>query len=193
MESLELIRDYAHNNNVPIMTDEGISFLTDYIKSHNVKSILEIGAAIGYSSIMMCLVDEGIFVTTIERDKERYDMAIENISDFKLNDRINLIFGDALECDITGKYDLIFIDAAKAQNIKFFEKYKINLKDTGTIITDNMNFHGFVDLDMKEIHSRNLRQLVRKLKKYQQFLLDNEEFSTEFLNTGDGVAISVRK
>lgn len=192
MESLELIRDYAHNNNVPIMTDEGISFLTDYIKSHNVKSILEIGAAIGYSSIMMCLVDSDISVTTIERDKERYDMAIENISDFKLNDRINLIFGDALECDITGKYDLIFIDAAKAQNIKFFEKYKANLADSGTIITDNMNFHGFVDLDMKEIYSRNLRQLVRKLKKYHEFLKDNKEFTTEFLNTGDGIAISIR-
>ena len=115
------IKDYAVVNNVPIMTDEGIEFLTNYIKNNNVKRILEVGTAIGYSAIMMCNVRDDITVTTIERDKVRYDEAVKNVDSFNYNDRIELIFGDALEVEIEGKYDLIFIDAAKAQNIKFFE------------------------------------------------------------------------
>ena len=187
------IKDYAVKNNVPIMTDDGIEFLTDYIKKNNVKRILEVGTAIGYSAIMMCNVSDDITVTTIERDKVRYDEAVKNVDSFNYNDRIDLIFGDALEVEIEGKYDLIFIDAAKAQNIKFFEKYKVNLDDNGTIITDNMNFHGLVFKDESEIESRNLRQLVRKVKNYKVFLLENKNYETEFLDIGDGIAISVRK
>lgn len=187
------IKDYAVKNNVPIMTDDGIEFLTDYIKKNNVKRILEVGTAIGYSAIMMCNVSDDITVTTIERDKVRYDEAVKNVDLFNYNDRIDLIFGDALEVEVEGKYDLIFIDAAKAQNIKFFEKYKVNLDDNGTIITDNMNFHGLTFMEDTTNLSRNLKQLVRKLKNYHEFLENNEEFSTEFLDIGDGIAISKRK
>ena len=69
---IKQIKDYAELNNVPIMTDDGIDYLTKYIKDNNVKNILEVGAAIGYSSIMMCGVDKDITVTTIERDEKRY-------------------------------------------------------------------------------------------------------------------------
>ena len=84
----------------------------------------------------------------------------------------------------------IFIDAAKAQNIKFFEKYKLNLNNNGTIITDNMYFHGLIFKDDKDIESRNLRQLMRKLKKYHNFLKGNKEFNTKFIDIGDGIAIT---
>lgn len=187
---IKQIKDYALTNNVPIMTDDGITFLTEYIKKNSVKRILEIGTAIGYSAIMMCNVDKDITVTTIERDKVRYDEAVKNINLFNYSDRINIIFGDALEVDITGKYDLIFIDAAKAQNIKFFEKYKVNLDDNGAIITDNMNFHGLTFMEDTTNLSRNLRQLVRKLKNYHEFLENNTEFFTKFYDIGDGIAIS---
>ena len=118
--ALEEIREYAEENNVPIMTEDGIKFLTNYIKKHNIKKILEIGAAIGYSAIMMALVDEEIEITTIERDEKRYLEAVKNIKKFKLEDRINLIYKDAFDVKLDDKYDLLFIDAAKAQNIKFF-------------------------------------------------------------------------
>lgn len=192
-ELIDKIKDYAVKNNVPIMNDDGIKFLTDYIKNNNVKRILEVGTAIGYSAIMMCNIDKDITVTTIERDKVRYDEAVKNVDSFNYNNRINLIFGDALDVEIEGKYDLIFIDAAKAQNIKFFEKYKVNLDDNGTIITDNMNFHGLTFMVDTTNLSRNLKQLVRKLKNYHEFLRENEEFSTEFYDIGDGIAISKRK
>ena len=189
---IKQMKDYAELNNVPIMTDDGIDYLTKYIKDNNVKNILEVGAAIGYSSIMMCGVDKDITVTTIERDEKRYLEAIKNIKKFNLEDRINLIYKDALEVDLEDKYDLIFIDAAKAQNRKFFERYEKNLKKDGTIITDNMNFHGLVNTDPSKIDSRNLRQLVRKVREYKEFLEENKSFKTEFLDIGDGLAISKR-
>ena len=81
---IEKIENYAKTNNVPIMEKEGIDFLTNYIKENNIKSILEIGSAIGYSAIKFCLVSNDVTVTTVERDKNRYDMAVQNINDFKL-------------------------------------------------------------------------------------------------------------
>ncbi len=192
-EEIESIKNYALENNVPIMQDDGINYLTNYIKKNKIKKILEIGTAIGYSAIMMCLVDNDIEVTTIERDEKRYLEAIKNVKKFKLEDRINLIYNDALEVKINEIYDLIFIDAAKAQNTKFFEKFERNLRDGGSIITDNMYFHGLVFKDEEDIGSRNLRQLVRKVKNYTLFLEKNNKYDTEFLNIGDGLAISIKK
>ncbi len=192
-EEIESIKSYALENNVPIMQDAGINYLTNYIKKNKIKKILEIGTAIGYSAIMMCLVDSDVEVTTIERDEKRYLEAIKNIKKFKLEDRINLIYNDALEVKINDTYDLIFIDAAKAQNTNFFEKFERNLKSEGSIITDNMYFHGLVFKDEEEIGSRNLRQLVRKVKNYTLFLERNNKYDTEFLNIGDGLAISIKK
>lgn len=189
-EEIKKIEEYAIKNNIPIMQKDGIEFLLKYIKENKVKKILEIGTAIGYSSIRMALLDEDIFITTIERDEERYIEAKNNINKFNLQNRINLIFKDALEVELNDKYDLIFIDAAKAQNIKFFEKYKSNLEKNGTIITDNMYFHGLIFKEEKEIDSRNLRQLMRKLKNYHIFLKENKEFNTTFIDLGDGIAIS---
>lgn len=189
---IEKIEKYAHENNVPIMEKEGIDFLTNYIKEKNIKSILEIGSAIGYSAIKFCLVDEDVTVTTVERDKNRYDMAVQNINEFKLNDRIEIINDDAFNIDILKKYDLIFIDAAKSQYIKFFEKFKNNLNENGVIISDNLKFHGLVDGNYDNL-SRNVKGIVRKLKAYIDFLNNNEDFETNFLNIGDGVGISKKQ
>lgn len=189
---LEKIEEYAKEKNIPIMQKEGIEFLTKYINDNKVKSILEIGSAIGYSAIKMALIDKDIKITTIERDKERYDIAVNNINRFNLNDQIEIINDDAFNVNLNNKYDLIFIDAAKAQYIKFFEKFKVNLNDNGVIISDNLDFHGLTT-NMKSIKSRNLRQLVRKINDYNDFLKTNNEFKTTFYHLGDGVAISRRK
>lgn len=186
------IEEYAENNNIPIMLKDGIEFLCEYIKNNNVKTILEIGSAIGYSAIKMALVDENIKITTIERDKNRYDLAIKNIDDFNLNKQIDIILDDAFNVELIDKYDLIFIDAAKSQYIKFFEKFKVNLKENGVIFSDNLDFHGLVKSEEK-IESRNVRGIVRKLKNYIEFLKNNEEFETNFYSIGDGIAVSKRQ
>ena len=183
---------YASTNNVPIIELDSIKFIMKYIKLNKVKSILEIGAAIGYSAIKMASISDDIKVTTIERDSFRYNEAVKNIEYNNLNDRINIILGDALEVNIEGSYDLIFIDAAKAQSIKFFEKYSPLLKDNGTIITDNINFHGLTFSD-NPAPTRNLRQLTRKIKTYLEFLENNKEYDSKYINIGDGVIVSKKK
>lgn len=186
---LEEIESYAHEHNVPIMLPDGINFLTEYIKENQVCNILEIGSAIGYSAIKMALVNPKIHVTTIERDQERYDLAVKNIKTFHLEHQIDIILADAFSVTLEDKYDLIFIDAAKSQYIKFFEKFKQNLKDSGTIISDNLDFHGLTHTK-ERIESRNVRQLVRKINAYITFLEENKEFNTTFLTVGDGIGIS---
>lgn len=185
---IEDLEKYALENHVPIMLKDGIDFLTDYIKKNGIKSVLEIGTAIGYSSIKMAFC--GVSVTTIERDKNMYEKALNNVNLFNMNDKIHLIFADALDVDLKGKYDLIFIDAAKSQYIKFFEKFQKNLNTNGVIITDNLSFHGLVN-DCSNC-SRNTKQLVKKIKKYIEFLKTNANFETTFLEIGDGISISKR-
>jgi len=189
---LEEIEMYAKENRVPIMMKDGIEYLCNYIKEHNIKRILEIGSAIGYSAIKMALVDNDIQITTIEKDENRYNIAVDNIMKFNLQDRINIILGDALETEIDGEYDLIFIDASKGNNINFFNKYSNNLKSYGIIITDNLLFHGLVR-DESKIETKNQRGIVRKIKQFVEFLDSNSEFETEYLDVGDGIAISRRK
>ena len=192
MVHIRVIEEYAKENNVPIMMKDGIEFLTNYIKENNVKTILEIGSAIGYSAIRMALVDESIKVTTIERDINRFNEAVKNIKEFNLENQIEIINADALEYTTDKQFDLIFIDAAKAQYIKFFEKYKTNLKQEGTIISDNLDFHGLVK-NPELTSNRNTKQLVRKINTYIEFLKENKEFKTEFISLGDGIGISKRQ
>ena len=189
---IEEIEKFASENNIPIMQKDGIEFLTNYIKENSIKNILEIGSAIGYSAIKMALVSNDIRITTVERDIERYNIAVENIKKFNLENRINIILGDALDTNITGIYDLIFIDAAKSQYIKFFEKYEENLKICGVVVTDNLSFHGLVE-DESKTTNRNTKQLVRKIRRYIDYLKNNDNYETVFYKLGDGIAISKRK
>ncbi|MBR4598736.1 MAG: class I SAM-dependent methyltransferase, partial [Treponema sp.] len=188
----DFIKNYAMQNEVPIMQDEGSDFICDYIKSHGVKSVFEIGTAIGYSAIRFAGLASDIRVTTIELDDERYNAAVKNVSEKGLSERITLIHGDALTAEIEGSFDLIFIDAAKAQYTKFFEKYKENLNENGVIISDNLSFHGMVE-DLSLTHNYSTKKLVKKIRKYIDFLKANEEFETEFFKKGDGISVSRRK
>lgn len=183
---------YAKENRVPIMLPDGIDYLCNYIKEHNVKRILEIGSAIGYSAIRMALVSDDITITTIEKDPVRYSEAVKNIHKCNLDKRINIILDDALNTIITGEFDLIFIDASKGNNINFFKKYSANLAKYGIIITDNLFFHGLVN-DESLIMTKNQRGIVRKIKEFIAFLDSNEEFVTEYISVGDGIAISKRR
>ena len=121
MEDLSSLKDYASENSVPIMFDEGIEFIVNYIKENDVRFILEIGTAIGYSAIKFAQINPEIRIFTIEYDIERYQKAVENITKLNLDDQITVFLGDALKFDFTEKFDLIFIDGAKSQYINFFE------------------------------------------------------------------------
>ena len=192
-EEIKNIKLYAQKNNVPIMQDEGISFLTTFIIKNKIKSVLEIGTAIGYSAIMMALANPLLKVTSVERDEKRYLEALNNVKKLNLEDRITLIFKDATDLTLDEKFDLVFLDAAKAQNTNFFKSFSRNLNDNGFIITDNLDFHGFVNQPESEIKSKNVRAIVRKIKEYIDFLEQNEAFETNFYKVGDGVSVSRKK
>ena len=189
---IEEMEKYALENNVPIMLKDGIEYLCEYIKENNIKNILEVGSAIGYSSIKMALIDKDIKITTIEKDYDRYLMAVNNIKYNNLDNQIDIIYNDAKEVELTKEYDLIFIDASKGNNKYFFEKFKNNLSNNGVIITDNLSFHGLVE-DETLIKTKNQRGIVRKIKDYLLFLDNNEEFITEYVSIGDRISISRRR
>lgn len=191
-QEIKIMKEYAKENDVPIMLDDGINFLTTFIIKHQIKNVLEIGTAIGYSAIMMALSSPNVKITSIERDHERYLEAVKNIKKFDLEDRITLIYNDAELVELKDQYDLIFIDAAKGKNRAFFEKFSKNLVKEGYVVTDNINFHGYVNKDESEIKTRNLRGLVRKIKEYITFLKNNSEFHTDFYEVGDGITVSKR-
>lgn len=182
---------YARDNNIPIIEKDSITFIMKYIKLNNVKNILEIGSAIGYSSILMASVAPDIKITTIEKDQTRYLECLKNVKKCGLEKNIDVVFQDALDLNLSGNYDLIFIDAAKGQNTKFFEKFSYFLSDKGVIITDNINFHGYVN-SKKEIESKNLNSLVEKIRDYIEFLKNNKEYTTKFYDIGDGLAVSFK-
>lgn len=185
------LRSYAKIHDVPIIQDMGLHFLRQVIMLKGVKTILEIGTAIGYSAIQMAKL--GASVDTIEINEESYNIALENIKKANLSDKINVYLDNALEIDLNKlkKYDLIFIDAAKAQYMNFFNRFKDLLNDKGVIVTDNLLFHGLVLND--NIESRNLRQLVNKIRNYNTWLIEQTDFDTSIYDIGDGMALSIKK
>ncbi len=193
MADIKDLKEYASIHNVPIMQEDGIDFLTTFIIKKQIKNVLEVGTAIGYSAIMMARCNKDVHITTIERDETRYMEALKNIKKFDLEDRITLIFNDALNVKLDEEFDLIFIDAAKGKNKDFFEHFENNLTMNGYIITDNMYFHGYVEKDESEITSKNILGIVRKIKDYTYFLENHMLYKTTIYDIGDGIAVTERR
>ncbi len=183
---------YAETNKIPIINEQGLALILQLVDLMKPKRFLEIGTAIGYCSINLATYNQEIAIDTIEKNNELYEIAIKNVNDAKLSGRINVLIGDALSFDTTQinyLYDIIFIDAAKAQYIHFFEKYAPLLNENGVIICDNLLFHGLVE-QTTPIVNKNLRHLVEKIRSYNAWLAKQKGFRTTFLDIGDGMSIT---
>jgi len=193
--SLEM-KAYADVKDVPIIKDDGLETMLQFLRLKKPKRLLEIGSAIAYSSIMLARHIEGIEIVTIERDEATYFKACENIKKAGFEDQIKIFHADALDFDVANlgvePFDVIFIDAAKSAYQRFFEKYEAFLAEDGLIISDNLLFHGHVFKTKQEL-SKNLGDLVRKLNTYSKWLADHEGYDTLFLPLGDGMAFSYRR
>lgn len=185
------IEEYGIKNNVPIMSEDTIEVIKNIITVNEFHTILEIGTAIGYSTICFASTPGVTNITSIERDPIRSSIAYNNVKESRLKN-ITLRHTDALEIEIKDKFDLIIIDAAKSQNMKFFNKFKENLNEDGIIIIDNLSFHGYVNQETR-IQSRNLRQMVNKIRKFIDFLNNNEEFTVKYIEVGDTLGVCKRK
>ena len=191
---IETLREYAEQNAVPIVDRLSLEMIKQLIRIQRAKNILEIGTAIGYSSMQFASVSNDIHITTIERDEEMITQAKSNFETYGYSSQIRLIEGNALEQynEVNDKqYDIIFIDAAKAQSKKFFEYYTPLLRNGGLVITDNVLYHGFVS-NIDIVRSRNVKQMVKKVQKFNDWLISLENYSTNFINMDDGLAISIK-
>lgn len=189
---LKSLREKAQKEDVPIIQEDGLRFLKQLLILTNPKSILEVGTAIGYSTIAMASFSDA-FVTTIERDEKRAKEAKKHFEEAELTSRIRLIEGDALEVDLEdlGQVDVLFIDAAKAQNIKFFERFEGLVRVGGIIVTDNLLFHGA--FNKQESQTRNVKQLLRKINDFNQYILKRKGYDTVIHPIGDGMSVSIKK
>lgn len=188
------LEEYAIKNHVPIIEYDSLMILKMLIKTNNVKTILEIGTAIGYSALHMASINKDIRIDTIERNREMFELATKNIKEYNKESQIKVHFADALEIELSNlqkKYDLIFIDAAKAQSEKFFNRFSPLLNENGIIVTDNILFHGCVETQVGL--TKNVLNMVKKIDAYNHQLAILEDYDTTYISTGDGLAVTTRK
>ena len=193
---LSTMEQFAKEHHIPIMELVAIESLLQFLRMQQPKSILEVGSAIGYSAIRMAYTLPEAVITTIEKDESRFQLASDYLEQAELTSRIQLLHGDALEIDVDSfsktNYDALFIDAAKGQYQRFFEKYSPLVPSGGVIYCDNMLMHGFTEIDIQEVPRRK-RTMVRNLQHFTKWLMNHEEYETTFLPIGDGITISIKR
>lgn len=190
---IEELKKQALQEGVPIIKDEGLAFLLNLIKERQCKNILELGTAVGYSSMMMAKLDKDIHIDTIEKNMEMYNQAVLNIRNEKLDKQIDVYGMPIEEFKTDKKYDLIFVDAAKAQYGKYMEMFLDNLDDDGVMVFDNMIFHGLI-YKVDEIESKNLKNLLKKIIKFRELVINDNRFDIMMDdNIGDGILVLSRR
>lgn len=188
------LREYAEKNHIYIVKPQVEKLLCVLMSLVKPKNILEVGTAIGYSSMLMLKYSgEDAQLTTIERDEEVLLMAKENIKARGVDGRIHTIFGDATEVlgSLSGEFDFVFIDAAKGQYRDHFEKSLKLIKSGGIILTDDVLYFGMTASD--ELATKKHITITRRLREYLDFLCSDDRFETTILPIGDGVAITYVK
>lgn len=190
---LAKMENYAHENSVPIVQKEVGSFLELMCMVHKPKKILEIGTAIGYSAILMALSLPEAHITTIERDEKMLNIAKQNIKNASLEDRIEVLYADAsvLLPELSGEYDMVFMDGAKAHYIYFLPHAIKLLRCGGLLISDNILYGGMVA--NRDLLIRRKITIVKRLKKYIDAICTDERLHTSILSIGDGVSVSYKK
>ncbi len=187
---LAQIEEYARVNEVPIAQPETIRLIENLIHILPSKRVLEIGSAIGYSSIIMA--NAGADVTTIERDENMFEALFSNIDRAGHSKNIHVHKGDALEIlgTLDGQYDFIFVDAAKGQYMEFLPHCMRMLKVGGIMFSDNILYKGMVATD--ELYKRRKVTIIRRLRNYLDTICNMDELNTVIVPVGDGAAISYR-
>lgn len=186
----------AERDGVPVLSGEGLRFLRQVLTMTQARKVLEIGTATGFSAIAMAKHHPDIEVITLERDAEMAVEARMNIKEAGLEDRITLVEEDALGIgtdSLGGPFDLVFIDGAKSQSLKFFRTYSPLVRKGGAVVVDNLMFHGLVGKDAPRAKNRNTRQLVRKIDAFNRWVVTLDDFETAIHPIGDGMSLSIRR
>ena len=190
IEELKKIKEKALEEHIPIIMDDTLDVIEEYLKDNKPKRLLEIGTAVGYSAICFTeFLDENGCIDTIEREHERVEEAKENIKKAEVDGKINIYEGDAVEIlpTLDYKYDVVFIDAAKGKYPFFLKEALRMLKSDGIIFADNILYKGYV---LSDYNKHKQRTAVRNLREYIKEATENENLDTEILEVGDGLAIT---
>lgn len=192
-EGLQEMEEYAKENHVPIIEPEVAQLLKVLLKTNKPKNILELGTAIGYSALIMAEATPNAQITSIERRADMILLAKENINKTPYKDRIKILEGDAEDVllKLDGKYDFIFLDAAKGQYMDFFNKCTKVLEPGGIIVSDNVLFKGMVASDKLVI--RRKKTIVKRLREFLKYINNTKGYTSCVIPIGDGVAITYRE
>lgn len=184
----------AYEKNVPIIPNDVVklvSFILDMVRP---KRILEIGMAVGFSSSLMSqFLAEGGSIDTIDRFPVMIEQAKINFKKFGLEDKINILEGDAKDIlpTLDEKYDIIFMDAAKGQYIQILPEVLRLLPVGGIIIADDVLQEGRVAQKYEEVPRRQ-RTIHKRMNEFLYEISHNKKLRSSILSIGDGVAL-IRK
>lgn len=183
MNLLTQIKQKSIQDKIPIVRDNTLGVINHLISNNGYSSILELGTAYGYSAYYFSLNKQVNKITTIEKDKQRYDIAREFL---KTNEKIKLINDDVFLYKPKKQYDLIFVDGPKSHQEKLVDKYLQYLNKNGTMVIDNIYLKKFDDLASL---TKNQKNLIIKIKKFREWLISQTKFKTKILDVDDGIAI----
>lgn len=184
----ELVQ-YANENRVPIISEDVARFVELLLKIIKPKNILEIGSAIGYSSMIMMRASDA-FIKTIEKDEKMYKILLENLKKYDLNKRITAINADAVKLlknmDKKILYDFCFIDANKSQYKEYLDLIYDLTSENALILIDNILFRGY---PAKEEDNKRYRTIIRNLKEFIDDVKSDKRFKTSLLTVHDGLLL----
>ena len=192
-ERITARRKAALDRGIPVADDETLQFLLVTLEAVKPVRILEIGTAVGLSSVAMLYACENARLTTIELEEDRYLEAKQNFADFGVSERVNAHLGDAGEilAMMDGEFDFVFLDGPKAQYEKYLFDLKRWMKKGAVLFADDVLLYGWVSGEEPTPQKRH--SIVDKIRSYLETVTADKDFITSVLNVGDGVALSVYK
>ncbi|UED73261.1 O-methyltransferase [Brevibacillus sp. DP1.3A] len=189
---LKRLEQEAAEENIPIVQLPSAQVMRMLLLLHRPKAILEVGTAIGYSTIWLAEAAPEARIVTMDIDEDRLVRARENIKEAGCAERVEILSRDAtLGLPESYQFDCLFIDAAKGQYRVFLDLYLPLLREGGLVISDNVLFRGLVATP--EEAGKRQRPMVDKLLSYNSHLMERPDLETTFIPVGDGLAISMKK
>ena len=192
---LEELEQIALRDRVPIIRREMQSFIKMFLALNQPKRILEVGTAVGFSTLLMCEYGpEDLQIVTIENYEKRMPIARENFRKAERESQITLLEGDAGEIlkGLKGSFDMIFMDAAKGQYINWLPDVKRLMKKGSVLISDNVLQEGDI-IESHYLVERRNRTIYKRMREYLYQLKHDPALVTSILPLGDGVTVSVKQ
>ncbi len=191
--ALAEIRHFGEENQVPIASREVVEFIKFLVKMNRPQHILELGTAIGYSSIHMATSFNQSTIDTVEINDKMVEISKQNIDKLNLSHRIKVYHMDGYDYLLTTdkKYDFIFIDAAKGQYHKYLEESLKCLAPQGLMLCDNILFKG--EVAKEKITYKRKRTIIKRLKQLLPQVLSDASLDSSLIPMGDGLLLVRRK